>query len=187
MSTQAGYTSIEMAAQQLHLSTATVIQWLAAQVLLSRQTPNQIPEVFSGSIQSFLEERTRLPIIDPVATDVLKVVIVEDDLDLTKLLEMTIHSFDFKTQILSATNGFSGLALLSEYKPDILIADLNMPVMDGFRMLKAIDGTELSPKKIIVATALSPEDLDSRGGVPSLAKLIRKPFALSELETLLRS
>jgi hypothetical protein len=186
MSVTSGYTSIEMAAEQLHLSKATIIQWMAAEVLLSRQTPNQVPEVFAGSIASVLEERKKLPIIDPVATDVLKVAIVEDDLDLTKLLEMTIHSFDFKTQILSVTNGLSGLALLSEYKPDALIADLNMPIMDGFRMLKAIDGTELSPKKIIVTTALSPEDVHRRGGVPQGAKLIGKPFALTELESLLR-
>jgi CheY-like chemotaxis protein len=99
---------------------------------------------------------------------------------------MTIHSFDFKTQILAVSNGFSGLALLSEYKPDVLIADLNMPVMDGFRMLKAIDGTELSPKKILVTTALSPEDVRERGGIPAQAKLIGKPFALSELKSLLR-
>jgi CheY-like chemotaxis protein len=186
MSITSGYTSIEMAAEQLHLSKATIIQWIAAEVLLSRQTPNQVPEVFAGSIASVLEERKKLPIIDPVATDVLKVAIVEDDLDLTKLLEMTIHSFDFKTQILSVTNGFSGLALLSEYKPDVLIADLNMPIMDGFRMLKAIDHTELSPKKIIVTTALSSEDVHSRGGIPERAKLIGKPFALIELESLLR-
>jgi len=186
MSITSGYTSIEMAAEQLHLSKATIIQWMAAEVLLSRQTPNQVPEVFAGSIASVLEERKKLPIIDPVATDVLKIAIVEDDLDLTKLLEMTIHSFDFKTQILSVTNGLSGLALLSEYKPDALIADLNMPIMDGFRMLKAIDGTELSPKKIIVTTALSPEDVHRRGGVPQGAKLIGKPFALTELESLLR-
>ena len=186
MSITSGYTSIEMAAEQLHLSKATIIQWMAAEVLLSRQTPYQVPEVFAESIASVLEERKKLPIIDPVATDVLKIAIVEDDLDLTKLLEMTIHSFDFKTQILSVTNGLSGLALLSEYKPDALIADLNMPIMDGFRMLKAIDGTELSPKKIIVTTALSPEDVHRRGGVPQGAKLIGKPFALTELESLLR-
>jgi hypothetical protein len=55
-------------------------------VLLSRRTPNQAPEVVTDSILAFLEERKKLPIIDPVATDVLKVAIVEDDHDLTKLL-----------------------------------------------------------------------------------------------------
>lgn len=185
MSQSSAYLSIEKAAQELQLSPATITQWVEAQALLSRQTPNQAPEVFADSIEAFLQERKRLPIIDPVATDVLKIAIVEDDLDLTKLLEMTIHSFEFKTQILSVTNGLKGLALLSEYRADVLIADLNMPIMDGFRMLKAIDGTDLLPKKIIVTTALSAADVDSRGGVPRSAKIIRKPFALSELEALL--
>ena len=186
MVSQSSYISIKDAAKQLHLSSATVNQWIAAQVLLARHNPTEEPEVFVGSISTILEEKRVLPIIDPVATDVLKIAIVEDDLDLTKLLEMTIHSFEFKTQIQTATNGLKGLALLSEYKPDVLIADLNMPVMDGFRMLRAIDGSDLAPKKLIVTTALSLGDIDTRGGLPKNAQVIRKPFALTELESLLR-
>lgn len=186
MSSATSYTSISQAAAQLHLSVATIHRWIAAEALLVRRNPNQEPDIFTSSIDEVLNEKKSLPIIDPVATDVLKVAIVEDDLDLIKLLEMTIHSFDFKTQIQTAANGLKGLALLSEYKADVLIADLNMPVMDGFRMLRAIEGTELAPKKIIVTTALNLADIDARGGLPQNTQIIRKPFALTELESQLR-
>ena len=139
MSSASSYISLSQAAEKLHLSTATILRWIAADALLVRRNPNQEPQVATESIDALIHAKKSLPIIDPVAPDVLKVAIVEDDLDLTKLLEMTIHSFDFKTQIQTASNGLIGLALLSEYKADVLIADLNMPVMDGFRMLNAIE------------------------------------------------
>ena len=186
MSSASSYATISQAAAQLHVSVATIHRWIATEALLARRNPNQEPEIFADSIHALLNEKKSLPIIDPVATDVLKVAIVEDDLDLTKLLEMTIHSFDFKTQIQTAGNGLKGLALLSEYKADVLIADLNMPVMDGFWMLRAIEGTDLAPKKMIVTTALNPADIDARGGLPPNTKIIRKPFALTELESQLR-
>jgi hypothetical protein len=105
MSSASSYATINQAAEQLHVSVTTIHRWIAAEALLVRSNPNQEPQIFTESIAALLNEKKSLPIIDPVATDVLKVAIVEDDLDLTKLLEMTIHSFDFKTQIQTAGNG----------------------------------------------------------------------------------
>ena len=152
MSSQSSHLLISDVAKQLELSQTTIAQWIVAGVLLVQRSENEEPLILSDSVNTILKEKKSIPIIDPVASDVIKVAIVEDDLDVCKLLEMTIHNFDFKTQIQTANNGLKGLALMTEYKPDILIADLNMPIMDGFRMLQAIDGTELAPKKMVVIT-----------------------------------
>ena len=187
MSSQSSHLLISDVAKQLELSQATIAQWIVAGVLLVQRSENEEPLILSDSVKTILKEKKSIPIIDPVASDVIKVAIVEDDLDVCKLLEMTIHNFDFKTQIQTANNGLKGLALITEYKPDILIADLNMPIMDGFRMLQAIDGTELAPKKIVVITALDHNTIASRGGLPSNATIISKPFNLSELEAQFRA
>ena len=187
MSFQSNHLLISDVAKQFALSEATIAQWIVAGALMVQRNQNEDPLILSDSVNGILEEKKNIPIIDPVASDVIKVAIVEDDSDLCKLLEMTIHNFDFKTQIQTATNGLKGLALLTEYKPDILIADLNMPVMDGFRLLQAIDGTELAPKKIVVITALDQNIISSRGGLPSNATIISKPFNLSELEAQFRA
>ncbi len=187
MSFQSNHLLISDVAKRFAISEATVAQWIVAGALMVQRNQNEDPLILSDSVNSILEEKKSIPIIDPVASDVIKVAIVEDDSDLCKLLEMTIHNFDFKTQIQIASNGLKGLALLTEYKPDILIADLNMPVMDGFRLLQAIDGTELAPKKIVVITALDQNIISSRGGLPSNATIISKPFNLSELEAQFRA
>lgn len=179
------YMSINEAAQALHLSVSTVKQWINCGVLLAKTT-GENEQLLSTSVDAILAERKNHSIISPVASDVLKIAIVEDDLDLTKLLEMTIHGFEFKSQVHTSTNGLSGLALLCEFRPDVLITDLNMPVMDGFRMINALENSELTSKKLIVTTALSDSDIEDRGGLPKRAIVIRKPFSLNELEDKLK-
>ena len=179
------YMSINEAAQALHLSVSTVQQWIHCGVLLARTT-GEDQQLLGTSVDAILAEKKSHSIISPVAPDVLKIAIVEDDLDLTKLLEMTIHGFEFKSQVHTSTSGLSGLALLCEFRPDVLIADLNMPIMDGFRMINALENSELAPKKLIVTTALSATDIEDRGGLPARAIVIRKPFSLSELEDKLK-
>jgi twitching motility two-component system response regulator PilG len=133
-------------------------------------------------VTHWLSEKNHLPILRPVAPDVLKVAVVEDDPDIVKLLEMSIEGFDFKTEVHSAVNGFQGLVLMSEFRADVVIADLNMPQMDGFAMLAALESSEFAPKKIIVMTALNDADIAQRGGVPARAVVLRKPIALNDLE-----
>ena len=181
MTVESQYQTLEETALSLNLTTKTVEQWVDVGALLGKKEATGL-EILKSSILSIIEERQNFVMISPVASDVLKIAIVEDDLDLTKLLEMTIHNFDYKTQIYSCTNGLSGLALHCEYRPDVLIVDLNMPIMDGFRMINALENSELAPKKIIVTTALSAEDIKARGGLPKRAIVISKPFSLSELE-----
>ena len=72
----------------------------------------------------------RLPMVPPV------VLVVDDDssirLKLRRLLEKV------GSQILEAENGKEALTLLSETPPHLIVADINMPVMDGFDLLENI-------------------------------------------------
>ena len=77
--------------------------------------------------------------------------------------------------------------MLGMFQPDVLIADLNMPDMDGFRMLRSIEGSEFSPKTIIVTTALSLAEIAERGGLPPGALVLQKPYPLGLLEEALIS
>ncbi len=69
-----------------------------------------------------------------------KIVILEDDRILLKALNIELLSHGF--EILSATDGESGLKLISKEKPDLVLLDLIMPKMHGFEIL-----TELKKNK----------------------------------------
>ena len=90
---------------------------------------------------------------------------------------------DWDVAVHFAKNGQEGLASLTAGKGDLLLLDLNMPVLDGYGTLEAIQKQRLKTKVIVVSGDIQPE---ARDRVISLGALdfIRKPVdpqALAEV------
>jgi CheY-like chemotaxis protein len=67
-------------------------------------------------------------------------------------------------------------------KPDLLIADLQMPGMDGFRMLHTISNApELAGMAIVVVSGLDAEEVVLGGGVPDGIPVLPKPVPFDQL------
>lgn len=187
MNQEAAYISTREAAELLGISLRTAQLWVENGALLAWKTSGGHRRILLHSVQKILDERERFA-IDLVRTPDarLKVAIVEDDPDVVTLLQMMLTGLDFPCDVQTRSDGFKGLILLGTFRPDVLIADLNMPDMDGFRMLRSIQGSEFAPRKIIVTTALSTSEITERGGVPAEALVLQKPYPLSLLENALR-
>ncbi|MCS6764608.1 MAG: response regulator [Candidatus Protistobacter heckmanni] len=181
------YCSTREAASMLGVSLRTAQLWVENGVLRAWKTAGGHRRILRQSVNHILEERKN--ILNTHSTDdrSMKVVIVEGDPDLLKLLGMTISGLNLGIEIETEQNGFEGLVLVGQFQPDLLIADLNMPGMDGFRMIRSLYGsTEYRPRRIVVATALSPADIQDRGGLPEGVTVFQKPIPFSELEVLVR-
>jgi excisionase family DNA binding protein len=187
MNQEAAYISTREAAELLGISLRTAQLWVENGALLAWKTSGGHRRILLHSVQKILDERERSAIDLVRAPDArLKVAIVEDDPDVVTLLQMMLTGLDFPCEVQTRSDGFKGLILLGTFRPDVLIADLNMPDMDGFRMLRSIQGSEFAPRKIIVTTALSTSEITERGGVPAEALVLQKPYPLSLLENALR-
>jgi excisionase family DNA binding protein len=187
MNQEAAYISTREAAELLGISLRTAQLWVENGALLAWKTSGGHRRILLHSVQKILGERERSAIDLVRAPDArLKVAIVEDDPDVVTLLQMMLTGLDFPCDVQTRSDGFKGLILLGTFRPDVLIADLNMPDMDGFRMLRSIQGSEFAPRKIIVTTALSTSEITERGGVPAEALVLQKPYPLSLLENALR-
>ena len=83
--------------------------------------------------------------------DVMKhtILIIDDDKKLNQLLVTFLEEFGFK--VLTATRPSLGLKLLKKETPDLVILDIMLPEMDGFRVCKTIRETHTVP--IIMLTA----------------------------------
>ena len=68
-----------------------------------------------------------------------KIMIVEDEKIERDHLVRVIESLKLPFQaVLTATNGEEGIAIFDKYHPNIIIADINMPIMDGLAMIELV-------------------------------------------------
>jgi CheY-like chemotaxis protein len=86
------------------------------------------------------------------------ILIVEDDLIINNTYSEELRSEGFV--VLSAENGKVGLDFALQEKPDIILLDILMPVMDGFTMMDKLRATNEYGKNvpIILLTDLSPDE-----------------------------
>ena len=78
-----------------------------------------------------------------------KILIIDDDYKLNQLLETFLASFNMSVS--SATRPSTGLKMLRDHRPDLVILDLMLPEMDGFSVCREIRRDSLVP--IIMLTA----------------------------------
>lgn len=87
-------------------------------------------------------------------------------------------------KVMAAENGKQGLDIYGDFDPDIIIADLYMPEMDGLEMVRRIKAQNRNPAVIIISAA---EDVGTILNAIDLGivKYILKPVNMQELLTVL--
>jgi DNA-binding NarL/FixJ family response regulator len=108
------------------------------------------------------------------------ILIIEDDPTYCKMMELILQmeGFDVRT----APDGQSGLDLLREKRPDLILCDIMMPKMDGHSVLEILKGDNtLFDIPFVFVTALGERE-DVRGGMSAGADdYLSKPFSADEL------
>ncbi len=100
-----------------------------------------------------LRQEGLLSALDRLDERVQSIAIVEDEPDARMLLRRILQ-YKRKYKIYEAVNGGSGISLIREKKPDLVLLDLMMPDVDGFTVLDTIKADEeLRNIPVIVITA----------------------------------
>lgn len=113
-----------------------------------------------------------------------KILLVEDDSTLSFIVQdaLTREGFD----VGCAPNGESGLKLFKETTPDIIVADVMMPKMDGFEMVRLIRLSSPAVPVLFLTARTALEDVLKGFGVGA-NDYIRKPFQILELVVRIKS
>jgi two-component system, OmpR family, response regulator len=77
------------------------------------------------------------------------VLIIEDEADLLEVLEIAFENAGYR--VATAANGVTGWQHFAREHPDLVVLDLNMPEMSGFRLLQLIRSESLVPVLILTA------------------------------------
>lgn len=103
-----------------------------------------------------------------------KILIVDDDKIVRLILSDTLELDGF-TNIFTAVNGAEGLRLAREHHPALVITDVMMPEMDGFRLVQEMKNDEtLMAIPVIVLT--SREEMRDLIRMTEVENFIVKPF-----------
>jgi two-component system chemotaxis response regulator CheY len=90
-------------------------------------------------------------------------------------MRMTLEAAGFR--VLAADDGAKGLALAQQQKADIVITDLNMPVMDGITLIGQLRGLpQYRFTPILMLTTESQEEKKQAGRKAGATGWIVKPF-----------
>ncbi len=106
-----------------------------------------------------------------------KALVIEDDGNIAELLRLYLEKDGFSVS--RAADGGEGLEMFRAFKPDIVLLDIMLPVMDGWSILREI--RKLSRTPVIMLTAKS-ESSDKVSGLEMGADdYVTKPFDVKEL------
>ncbi|MEV0264419.1 response regulator [Streptomyces sp. NPDC050617] len=118
------------------------------------------------------DEQSHVP---PLTT---RVVIAEDEalirLDLKEMLEEEGYSV-----VGEAGDGETAVALAQEHKPDLVILDVKMPVLDGISAAERIAAESIAP--VLMLTAFSQRELVERARDAGAMAYLVKPFSKSDV------
>ena len=107
----------------------------------------------------------------------ISVLIVEDDPNIRELLQMYLEKDGYAVTL--AVDGGQGLEKFRAIKPDLVLLDVMMPVMDGWAVCKAIRAEGNTP--VIMLTAKGETDDKVMGLKAGADDYVTKPFEMKEL------
>jgi two-component system cell cycle response regulator DivK len=105
-----------------------------------------------------------------------RILVVEDQPDNRQILRDLLNSVGF--QILEAEDGASGVSTAAAERPDLILMDIQMPVMDGYeatRRIKADPALKSIPVIVVTSYALSGDEDKARAA--GCDDYITKPYS----------
>lgn len=112
------------------------------------------------------------------------ILIVDDSAMMRKIVlrALTLAGLEFQP-VLEASDGSEALNLLKSHAVELIMCDINMPVMDGLEMLKQIQTNKLAPNvPIVMVTTESSASQVQQAVAGGASGYIRKPFTPDQVK-----
>ena len=112
-----------------------------------------------------------------------KILVVDDESQITRVLRrsLTAHKYSVRT----AADGLSALDTFHDWKPDLIVSDLQMPEMDGIELCREI--RKISEIPIIVLSVKGEEKTKIEALDAGADDYVTKPFSIDELMARIRA
>lgn len=169
--------STSQAAKCLKVAPSTIQAWVEAGYLDAWKTPGGHRRIALASIRKLLQDGGPQPLP--------RVLIVEDDPQARDIYAAYFDRWKLPVTLVLIDNGYDALLSVAEQRPELLITDLLMPGMDGFKMISSLrKNPKTAGLHIVAITGMSVEEVADRGGLPVGTKVLHKPIQPDELRAL---
>ncbi len=115
----------------------------------------------------------------------IQIVIIDDSPFIIKAIKKTLEPHGFNI-IGHALNGKDGLEVIWQKKPDIVILDVTMPIMDGLETAKFIFEHKI-PVKVIMLSAMGDDELIETAKNYGVKEFLNKPLKTDDLINVIKS
>jgi len=109
-----------------------------------------------------------------------KILVVDDEPDILKIVSFRLGRMGYK--IFTAENGQRALEIVRDKKPDLILLDLALPIMDGYEVCRTLKSDEVLKKiPVILLTASQAGRIKEKTKGFKADDYIIKPFEAEEL------
>jgi len=114
-------------------------------------------------------------------TGTRRLLVVDDDATIREMLQMVLESEGY--EVVTAPHGKAAFALLEQVRPNVILLDMKMPVMDGWGFMAEYRRRPGAKAPVVILTAA--QDDSRRAGEAGADAYVAKPFAIDDLITVL--
>ena len=109
-----------------------------------------------------------------------KVLVADDEIHIIHVVAIKLRNNGY--EVITAQDGAEAYELACEHKPDIVVSDLQMPIMNGFEFIEKLRANGLTTDiPVIMLTARSFEIEDEEKQRLKISECLSKPFSPKEL------
>lgn len=110
------------------------------------------------------------------------ILVVEDETDLRDFVAAVLMAEGYR--VVGASNGLEALEEVTRNKPDLILLDMRLPVMDGWEFAKQLNAKRNSRIPIIVMTALQAKQIAREINATAY---LQKPFDIDDLLSVVKA
>jgi CheY-like chemotaxis protein len=112
------------------------------------------------------------------------ILVVDDEFGIADILSELLEEEGYR--VLTAANGQQGLERVAEVRPNLVILDVMMPVLDGVAMLRKLRSDPTCRDLEVIVMSAAPPPKGHEELLSNVSGFLRKPFDLQDLLKMVR-
>lgn len=151
--------SVGQVAEICRVSKKTVLNWIYDGGMKAFTTYGGHYRIWPANVKKFLETTGMDIPFDHIDDRTTHILIIDDDHDFSTILRSAIVTELPDVDVTTTDDGYEGLMLIGELKPQLVILDIKMPKLDGFQVLELLKSrkAEQDVKVLVITGYLDPD------------------------------